>query len=159
MLLDTGQYLNRNALKIALAVLAFAVVGMLVGGAGYAYADSPQFCGSCHSMTESAASWQASNHKQFSCTDCHLPHQNLAIKLIVKGKTGMNDTYHEVLRDYPATMVISPEGKAIVNDNCLRCHQSSVENTAMAAGGQDCLKCHRGLVHGMSKSKGGIKVE
>ena len=157
--MDTGQFLNRNALKIALAVFVFAAVGMLVAGAGYAYADSPQFCGSCHSMTESTASWQASNHKQIRCTDCHLPHQNLAIHLIVKAKTGMNDTYHEVLRDYPANMVLSTQGKAIVNDNCLRCHQSTVENTAMAAGGNDCIKCHRGLVHGTNKSKGGIKVE
>ncbi|MEG6584464.1 cytochrome c3 family protein [Dendrosporobacter sp. 1207_IL3150] len=157
--MDTGQFLNRNALKIALAVFVFAVVGMLVAGAGYAYSDSPQFCGSCHSMVEPTASWQESNHKQFKCTECHLPQQNLATKLVVKAQTGMNDTYHEVLRDYPATMVISPKGKAIVNDNCLRCHKSTVETTAMMTSGEDCTKCHRGLVHGTNKSKGGIKVE
>jgi cytochrome c nitrite reductase small subunit len=88
-----------------------------------------------------------------------LPQQNFAIKMITKAQTGMNDTYHEVLRDYPATMKLSPKGKAIVEDNCMRCHQSTVQNTGMGAGGEDCTKCHRGLVHGMNKSKGGIKVE
>jgi cytochrome c nitrite reductase small subunit len=157
--LDTGQLFNRNALKIVLITLVVAVVGMLLGGAGYAYADSPAFCGSCHSMDQAQVTWQTSNHKQLSCTECHLPHQNLVIKLITKGQTGMHDTYHEVLRDYPATIKLSPQGKAIVEDNCLRCHQSTVENTAMASGGQDCTKCHRGLVHGTNKSKGGMKVE
>lgn len=157
--MDTGQFLNRNALKIALVVLVVVMIGMAAGGAGYAYSDSPEFCGSCHSMEAVHTTWQASNHKQLKCTDCHLPQQNFAIKMITKAQTGMNDTYHEVLRDYPATMKLSPKGKAIVEDNCMRCHQSTVQNTGMGAGGEDCTKCHRGLVHGMNKSKGGIKVE
>ena len=157
--LDTGQFLNRNALKIALVVLVVVMIGMVAVGAGYAYSDSPEFCGSCHSMEQAHSTWQASNHKQLKCTDCHLPQQNLAVKMITKGTTGMNDTYHEVLRDYPATMKLSPKGKVIVEDNCMRCHQSTVQNTGMGAGGEDCTKCHRGLVHGMNKSKGGIKVE
>ncbi len=40
--MDTGQLFNRNALKIVLITLVVAVVGMLLGGAGYAYADSPR---------------------------------------------------------------------------------------------------------------------
>jgi cytochrome c nitrite reductase small subunit len=157
--LDTGQFLNRNALKIALVVLVVVMIGMVATGAGYAYSDSPGFCGSCHSMEQVHSSWQASNHKQLKCTDCHLPQQNFAIKMITKAQTGMNDVYHEVLRDYPATMKLSPKGKVIVEENCMRCHQSTVQNTGMGAGGEDCTKCHRGLVHGMNKSKGGIKVE
>ena len=157
--MDTGQFLNRNALKFMLIGMVVAVVGVLFGVVGYAYADSPQFCGSCHSMTEPHASWQASTHKQLNCTECHLPHQNLVVKLITKGQTGMHDTYHEVLRDYPAAMKVSTHGKEIIEENCLRCHQSTVENTAMIAGGQDCTKCHRGLVHGIDKGKGGIELE
>ena len=157
--LDTGQFLNRNGLKIALVVLVVVMLGMAGAGAGYAYSDSPEFCGSCHSMGQAHSTWQSSNHKQLKCTECHLPQQNLAIKMITKGTTGMNDTYHEVLRDYPVAMKLSTKGKTIVEDNCLRCHKSTVENTGMAAGNADCTKCHRGLVHGINKSEGGIKVE
>lgn len=157
--MDTSQFLNRNSLKIALVVLVMVIIAMLATGAGYAYSDSPEFCGSCHSMKQAHSTWQASSHNRLTCTDCHLPHQNLAIKLITKAQTGTNDTYHEVLRDYPATMGLTPKNKAIVEDNCLRCHQFTVQNTGMAAGGQDCTKCHRGLIHGINKSKGGIPVE
>ncbi len=88
-----------------------------------------------------------------------MPQGNIAAKMIAKGTTGMSDTYHEVLRDYPANIRISATGKAYVQENCLRCHASTVENTFMANGQDDCVKCHRGLVHSIDQSKGGIKVE
>ena len=97
--MNTGQFLSRNALKIALVVLVIVVIGMMAGGAGYAYSDSPESCGSCHSMEQAHSTWQASNHKQLKCTECHLPQNNLVTKLITKGTTGTNDTNHEVLRD------------------------------------------------------------
>ena len=157
--MDTGQFFSRNALKFMLVGLAVAVIGMVAAGSGYALAESPSFCGSCHSMEQAHTSWLASNHKQFDCTDCHLPNRNLATKMAAKTVTGMTDVYHEVLRDYPALMSLTTQGRAIVADNCLRCHQSTVENTAMAGGGQDCTKCHRGLVHGTNMSRGGIQIE
>lgn len=158
--MDTGQYFNRRNFAVAAVTLAVTAVIVIFVGTGYAYADSSAFCGStCHSMQQAHASWQVSNHKELKCTECHLPQGNLVTKLVTKAKTGMNDTYHEVLKDYPATMKLSLEGKAIVQDNCLRCHKSTVENTGMAAGGQDCQKCHRSLVHGTNKTQGGIKVE
>lgn len=158
--MDTGQFLNRNALKLALVVLVVAAVLAMAAGAGYAYSDSPQFCGSfCHSMASSHETWLASNHKQFKCTECHLPQDNLVAKMIAKGQTGMSDTYHEVVRDYPENIRITEKGKAIVQDNCLRCHKSTVENTFMANGQDDCTRCHRGLVHSIDQSKGGIKIE
>lgn len=157
--MNTGQYFNRNALRLMAIGFAVAVVGMLLSGFGYAYAESPQFCGSCHSMQQAYSTWQASNHQQIACTECHLPNGNLAVKLIAKAQTGINDVYHEVRRDYPATVTVTAQGKGFIADNCLRCHQYTVEKTGMGAGGQDCTKCHRGMVHGMNKGKGGIKVE
>lgn len=157
--MDTGQIFNRNALKLVFLGLVIAVVGMAAMSAGYAYAESPQFCGSCHSMEEAYTTWKTSNHKQLACTECHLPNQNLAVKLIAKAQTGITDVYHETLRDYPATIKVTTQGKQYLADNCLRCHQSTVENTQMAAGGNDCTKCHRGLVHERNISKGGLKFE
>lgn len=157
--MDTGQFLNRNGLKLLAIGFTIAVLGMVVTAGVYAYAESPSFCGSCHSMEYAYSSWQASNHKQIACTDCHLPNNNLASKLVAKIQTGISDVYHETIRDYPATIKVTAQGKQYLADNCLRCHRSTVENTKMMAGGQDCTKCHRGLVHGTNKSKGGIKVE
>lgn len=143
---------------LALGVVV-AVAGMAVAAGGYSYAESPAFCGACHSMEQAYASWEVSNHKQMACTDCHLPNENLATKLAAKAMTGITDVYHETLRDYPATIKVTAQGKQYLTDNCVRCHQSTIENTKMAASGQDCAKCHRGLVHGFNKSKGGIMVE
>lgn len=157
--MDTGQFLNRNALKLVGAGFVIAVVGMAVVAMGYAYAETPAFCGACHSMEQSYVSWQASNHKQIACSECHLPNSSLATKLVAKARTGITDVYHETIRDYPAVIKVTAQGKGYLADNCLRCHQSTVENTAMAAGGQNCAKCHRGVVHGINKSKGGIKIE
>lgn len=157
--MNTGQYLNRNALKLMLIGMVITAIGMAFTVVGFKFADSPAFCGSCHSMEQAHATWQVSNHKQLACTECHLPNRNLVEKMIVKSQTGMHDTYHEILRDYPASIKLSTKGKEIVVDNCLRCHQSTVENTKMMTGGDDCTKCHRGLVHGIDKNKGGMKVE
>jgi len=157
---ETCQFLSRNTLKIAMVLLIAIAVLALVAGTGYVYSDSPEFCGSlCHSMESANTTWLASNHKQFKCTECHLPHNNIVEKMIAKGSTGMTAVYHEVLRDYPDYIVTTAAGRTIVERNCLRCHQSTVENTFMADGDGDCTKCHRGLVHSIDRSKGGIKVE
>ncbi|MDR1702551.1 MAG: NapC/NirT family cytochrome c [Sporomusaceae bacterium] len=158
--METCQFLNRNTLKIALVCLIVFAAAALLMGAGYAYSDSPEFCGTmCHSMEDSYQSYRASTHKQFNCTECHLPQGNVAAKMVAKGTTGMNDTYHEFFRTYPAVLKISASGKAIAQENCLRCHSSTVEKTFMANGGDDCMQCHRGLVHSIDQSKGGIRVE
>lgn len=158
--MDTGQNKKRHDLKMVFVGLIIAIVGMAAVSGGYVYAESPKFCGSCHSMDTAFTTWQHSNHKQLACTDCHLPNNNLAVKLVAKAQTGITDVYHETLRDYPASIKVTAQGKAYVNGNCLRCHQSTVEATGMGDGGQDCTKCHRGLVHKRgSVSKGGVKYE
>lgn len=151
------QFPAGDTIRLILFGAAGAVVAVTIAGAGYAWADSPQFCGSCHSMIEPAATWRQSNHKQFICTECHLPHDSLAEKLVTKMKTGNRDVYHETLRDYPAALILTQEGRYIIDRNCLRCHSSTVENTAMGQGGQDCIKCHRALIHGRNHSVGGME--
>lgn len=153
------KYLEKNSLKLLLLGALAAVAAMAVAGGGIAYADKASFCSSCHSMQFAAATWQASNHRQFSCGDCHLPQENMVEKLIVKNQTGIHDTYHEFLRDYPDTIRLSAGGRAIVERNCLRCHAYTVANTAMAAGGQSCTKCHQGLIHNRLVVKEGVRVE
>lgn len=150
-----------TANTVRLVILGFcgAVAGMLLFGAGLSYADSPAFCGSCHSMQHVSATWRESSHQHFTCGDCHLPQDSIAAKLYTKAENGMRHTYHEVLRDYPDTIVFTADAAAIANKNCLRCHAYVVGNTALAHGDGNCLSCHRGLPHGRGSSKGGMKVE
>lgn len=158
--MDTGQFLNRNALKLLAIGFAVAVIGMATCVIGYAQLNKPEACGTCHSMNQAYTSWEMSNHKQVACTECHLPNNSMAAHLAAKARTGINDVYHEVVRDYPATVTLTAQGTSYLADNCLRCHKSTVEKTKMAQSGQDCTtKCHRGLVHSNNKGKGGIKVE
>jgi len=134
-------------------ILGAVAVAAMVGG--YHASASPLVCGTCHSMDHVYASWHTSTHKQFACTECHLPDTHLAGKLFYKTKAGLNDLYHETLKTYPAAISISAEGRQIANGNCLRCHFSTVQNTPMGAGGADCLKCHRFSVHQRGLEKGG----
>jgi len=143
-------------------VIGVAVCG--IGSAAMAFSGSPAFCGSCHAMKSEAATFAMSSHRELECTDCHLPHDNAVHYMFEKGRTGMIDTYHEVLRDYPANIKISADGRQTVNDNCLRCHQTTMGEVHADVGvsmdtGGDCLKCHSSIAHGSNHLEGGIKVE
>lgn len=147
-------------LKILALGVFLGILATLFSIGGYHAAGSPVFCMSCHSMEDVGFQWQRSQHKQFACIECHLPDSNIALQIAYKAKAGMRDLYHETLRDYPAWIDISAEGKEIAEGNCMRCHFSTIEKTPMVdQGGGGCLTCHRGLVHGTGKETGGIKVE
>lgn len=157
--MSTGDFLTRNGLKLLGIGFIAASLAYLIAGAGLAYADKPSFCGSCHSMEWVYNTWAGSNHKQFTCGDCHLPQEALVAKLYVKAENGIRHTYHEVLRDYPEAIKLRGDAVGIVNKNCLRCHASTVGNTPLSVGGQSCIKCHRGIVHGQNMPRGGVPFE
>lgn len=139
-----------------------AVIGILIAaGAVFTYHKSgdARFCGACHSMESVHAKWQASIHHQFACTECHQPDIHITGKVVYKTQAGLNDLYHETLRDYPAEILLSKKARAIVVKNCIRCHASTIADTKMLQDGGDCLKCHRYLVHGRGSDEGGIYVE
>jgi len=152
--------------KHTLACLAGGfVIGIAVCGFGAVFnsvSGSPAFCGTCHAMKSEQATFAMSSHKNRACVDCHLPHDNVAIYYIEKGRTGMIDMYHEVMRDYPAHIKLSEGGRDTVNGNCLRCHEATVEKVHVGLAPQDtgdCLKCHSRIAHGSNHLEGGIKVE
>ena len=143
-------------------VIGVAVCG--VGSAAMSLSGSPEFCGFCHSMKHEAWTFAESSHRELECVECHLPHDNAAIYLIAKGETGMVDMYHEVMRDYPAHIRLSDDGRQMVNDNCIRCHKTTMQNVHADMGvaqdtGADCLKCHSRIGHGVNHIERWIKVE
>lgn len=136
-----------------------AVVG--VAGAFMGFSGSPAFCGSCHVMKGEAASFAVSSHRNQDCVECHLPHDSTIHYFVEKGRTGMIDTYHTVVRDYPAKIKLSEEGRKTVSENCLRCHQATMSEVKVQMNGpdSDCLKCHIRMPHGSNHLEGGINVE
>ncbi len=158
--MDIRELLKTHTLKCLAAGVALGVIASGAGAFFTSVSGSPTFCGMCHSMREEKASFATSSHRYLECTECHLPHQNLAIYMTAKAQTGMVDMYHEVLRDYPAKIRLSKDGEKTVSENCLRCHRATMETVPMAAdGSSDCLKCHRRIAHGSNHLEGGIKVE
>lgn len=126
--------------------------------AGYRYANTPGFCGSCHSMEKSYFSWGTSSHKQFACIECHLPHGNTVHTILYKTYAGVRDVFGETVRNYPYTFNLSNHARDIASENCIRCHFSTIENTAMVKdSGTDCMKCHKFLVHGRDGRTGRIQ--
>ncbi|MEE9910629.1 MAG: NapC/NirT family cytochrome c [Deltaproteobacteria bacterium] len=157
MLLERATKPTRIRMIIAGLIIGTAVMAAAV--LAYHQSGDARFCGSCHSMKPVHHQWSASNHQQFSCTECHLPDTHIVGKVVYKTRAGINDLIHETARDYPAGIGLSAHGRQIVTGNCVRCHASTIMNTPMAEGGADCLMCHRFLVHGRGQDNGGVHVE
>jgi len=50
----------------------------------------------------------------------------------------------------PVAIRASEKTKGIIQDNCIRCHETKVENIMMGAQSFDryCWECHRNVAHG-----------
>jgi len=152
-------FYRSNSWKPAwLSVLAGIIIA-LAATTTYHYAGSSGFCSFCHSMEHVSSQLQLSRHKQFACIECHMPAGNVVEKVTYKTRAGIHDLVRETLRSYPAYITLSSHGRSIVDDNCLRCHFSTVESTKMVGSINNCTKCHRNLVHGKNLQGGGIKIE
>lgn len=161
MIIERTNKLSDRKFLNAGFVIGVLAGGILIAAAVLAYHESgdARFCGSCHSMNTVHARWQASNHHQFKCTECHLPDTHIAAKVAYKTRAGIHDLIHETGRGYSAGIGLSNEARRIINGNCVRCHASTIAKTLMARDGGDCLNCHRFLVHGRGQDEGGIKLE
>ena len=143
-----------NCWKFFLTGIVTGVCLLLIMGAGYQWAGMPGFCGACHSMELVHRTWGASTHKQFDCIECHLPHRGFAESFSYKAQAGLRDVADEFERNYSVVTPVTPEAHKILQDNCLRCHSSTVGATRMNRGETQCIKCHRELVHGRGEPKG-----
>ncbi|WP_316571023.1 NapC/NirT family cytochrome c [Neobacillus sp. YIM B06451] len=114
-----------------------------------AYTDSPNFCQSCHIMDSAYGSFTDSTHSTLSCNDCHLPHDNVAKKLVFKGKAGMGHMYFNTLgKDkIPNVLHATEKTEMVVEQNCITCHESTLTNIEHDAK-ESCTTCHRTVPHG-----------
>lgn len=133
----------------------FAALGLAVVGLGLflalgpprllAKSEAPDFCASCHVMEAEFESWfHQGAHKRIRCVDCHLPNDNLAGHYVWKSIDGMKDVVVFNSGRVPDDIRISAHGKAVVQANCIRCHETAVD---MIGQERFCWDCHRRVMH------------
>ena len=147
----------------AAAVVGGAMLGLLfyivhISNAVSYLSDDPETCVNCHIMAPEYATWSHSSHREVAhCNDCHVPHNNVFNKYYFKAKDGMRHAYMFTMRMEPQTIFIRKEGKHVVQQNCLRCHEKLVHNERMLAytttyhdsfSERNCWDCHRETPHG-----------
>jgi cytochrome c nitrite reductase small subunit len=137
---------------IAALLIALVVFGRVTNAPSY-LGHEPSTCNNCHVMDAEYEGWFHAAHAKVSvCTDCHLPHQNIASYYLYKGYSGMRDVYSFTFKTYPAAIRATKQTDDIVQANCIRCHRDTVENILADPQPLDryCWECHRSTAHGES---------
>lgn len=99
---------------------AAALVAFLIGGAGWEYTNSSQFCGtSCHTMPPEYASYLASPHANVKCVECHIGRATIATQFFRKAQ----DISH-VVQFVGASYEVPIYSKKLrpASQVCERCH-------------------------------------
>lgn len=110
----------------------------------------PTACNNCHVMDAVYEGWYHAAHQQWAtCIDCHTP-ENVILKYLYKGKSGMVHVTMFSLDKIPEPLRALPETQKIVQKNCIRCHAETVSEIADGAmdSGRYCFECHRTVAHG-----------
>lgn len=143
------------ALLIAtLAVIAVLGVGMYVTDFTAYLGNNPSTCNNCHVMDAVYEGWYHSGHKQWAtCNDCHTPHAFIP-KYYIKALSGYHHVSAFMLGNIPDAIRAKKQQSDIVQENCLRCHEETIDNldwmTTYAKNEEPryCYDCHRGVAHG-----------
>ena len=134
---------------IVVAALAMGYFAFVTEAASYG-GSAPETCANCHVMDSQYESWYHGAHENWAkCTDCHLPHDNFAVYYAEKGRQGAKDVYAFVTGNIPLAIRASDKTKGIVQENCIHCHEDSVDSIVMGAQPFDryCWDCHRDIAH------------
>ena len=112
---------------------------------------APSTCNNCHVMDAQYENWYHAAHARVAvCTDCHLPHQNIVSYYIYKGYSGMKDVLSFTFKTYPVAIRATNQTDQIIQANCIRCHNDTVDNIIAGAQPFDryCWDCHCSVAHG-----------
>lgn len=147
-----------------ISMILWCLLGILLGagaytvyyGEGLSYLSSdPKACVNCHIMREQYDGWQkASHHAAASCVDCHLPHDPLG-KWIAKAENGFWHSKGFTLQDFHEPIRIHDKNAAILQANCVRCHQDFVHQIKTIKQSESntvhCVHCHNHVGHGPAR--------
>jgi len=150
-------------LPLALALCLGVAAG--VGGYTFRYAEGlsyfktdPKACANCHIMQSEYDAWQKSSHHQVAvCIDCHLPHAFVP-KYLAKAENGWRHGQKFTTQQFVEPITVQATGRAILQANCLRCHEQLTHQMAgdsSAAEQLPCIHCHFGVGHGEKAGLGG----
>ena len=152
----------KSPVSIILGVLLGLGVYILFISNSLSYlSDNPDTCINCHIMKPQLATWQHSSHRETAvCNDCHVPHDNIIKKYIFKAKDGLRHASIFTMKREPQVIFIKEDGKAVVQENCVRCHfrENDVVNTKIKFdewklnNGKLCWECHSEVPHGKVNS-------
>lgn len=127
-----------------------------ISRAGSYLSDSPETCMNCHVMTDAYMSWTHSSHAKVAvCTDCHLPHDNIVKRYAFKAMDGTKHSAIFIARGEPQVLQLSEMAQPVVQENCRRCHEQTIEPVHAAVteeNGLHCWDCHREVPHGRARS-------
>lgn len=154
---------------IIILILLVSVLGLIVGQRYYVYTqEDPDFCSTCHAMSEGFRTWVNSKHSHIICQRCHLlgllEENKLLIAFVMKGNSEIKEKHG---RDTPWTVCLDCHNQEAAqgslslrvshgharhvfmqNIPCLRCHAG--ESHDFKAAQHRCQTCHTDkLVHGM----------
>ncbi len=142
------SFLIIGSLVFAVTVGVFAWVTDAPGYLGHEAAT----CGNCHVMDAQYENWYHAAHARAAvCTDCHLPHQNIASYYLYKGYSGMKDVISFTLKTYPDAIRATAQTDRILQANCIRCHADTVDAIVYGSAqpfDRNCWSCHRSVAHG-----------
>ena len=139
-------------IAVAAAVIALGFFVFVTDAPAYG-GSAPETCANCHVMDSQYENWYHAPHEKFTeCVDCHLPHDNVVVYYLEKGRQGAKDVYAFTTGNIPIAIRASEKTKNLIQENCIRCHQDTVENIVMGSGMQSfdryCWECHRSVAHG-----------
>lgn len=135
------------------ALLSVIGVGMYVTDFTAYMGSNPATCNNCHVMDNVYESWYHGGHQAWAtCNDCHTPHA-LIPKYYVKALSGYHHVSAFLLGNIPTAIRAKDSSKDVVQENCLRCHEATIDNLSwkMSYAGEDqryCFECHRTVAHG-----------
>src|SRR5215203_4014711 len=156
---------TRTASMLPLALAVCLGVASGVGGDTFRYAEGlsyfktdPKACVNCHIMQPQYDAWQKSSHHQVAvCIDCHLPHDFIP-KYHAKAENGWRHGEKFTTQLFVEPIVVQAKGRAILQDNCMRCHADVAHQIAGGSAAQEqlaCVHCHWGVGHGEKAGLGG----
>lgn len=139
-------------IAIAATVIALGFFGYVTDAPAYG-GSAPETCANCHVMDSQYENWYHAPHEKVTeCVDCHLPHENVVAYYLEKGRQGAKDVFAFTTGNIPVAIRASARSQSIIQDNCIRCHSTTVETIVMDPGGQPfdrhCWDCHRSVAHG-----------
>jgi cytochrome c nitrite reductase small subunit len=146
---------------VPLPLVLAAAIGMAAGIGAYTfrYAEGfsylktdPRACVNCHIMQPQYDAWQkASHHAVAVCVDCHLP-QAFFAKYIAKAENGYRHGERFTTQNFVEPIVVQAAGRAILQENCVRCHGDLVHAITSPSSNHDeslpCMHCHSNAGHG-----------